>query len=113
LSTETNKEENVTMGRLSYIFLHRSATSERDGDSGAESIATGERRAASEAPLEVLWSTWRFAAVEADISFQEWCDALPAEKELAYAVHRDALRREQIAAARLAERCAALSSIAV
>jgi hypothetical protein len=101
------------MGRLSHIFLHRSQTSERHGDTGAGSTATAGPRAASWTPLDALWSGWRFAAVEADISFQEWCDALPAEKELAYAVHRDALRREQMAAVRLAERCAASSSIAI
>ena len=101
------------MGRLSYIFLHRSATPRRDGDTGAESTTTADRRGTSWTSLEALWSNWRFAAAEADISFQEWCDALPDEKELAYAVHRDALRREQMAAVRLAERCAAWNSIAI
>jgi hypothetical protein len=103
----------VIVGRLSHKFHLRYRTSERSGITTAESSASGDPTAVSWTPLEALWGSWRFAALEADISFQEWCDAAPAEKDLAYAVHRDALRREQVAAARLAERCAASGSIAV
>ena len=103
----------MIVGRLSHKFLVRSRRSERSGIKGAESSASADPGAASWTPLEALWGSWRFAALEADISFQEWCDAAPAEKDLAYAVHRDALRREQAAAVRLAERCAASGSIAV
>jgi hypothetical protein len=103
----------VIVGRLSHKFLLRSRTSERNGATSAKPSVSANPGAASWTPLEALWGRWRFAALEADISFQEWCDAPAAEKELAYAVHRDALRREQAAAVRLAERCAASSSIAI
>jgi hypothetical protein len=99
------------MGPLSHIFPYRSHTSRSDGDAGTGGARTAGRRAVS--PTRALWSSWRFAAIESEISFEAWCDAPPAEKELAYAVHRDALRREHAAAVLLAERCAMSDSLAV
>jgi hypothetical protein len=101
------------MGPLSHIFPYLSATSERDGDAGTGATGTADRRAGSRTPTRALWSSWRFTAIESEISFEAWCDAPHAQKELAYAVHRDALRREHAAAVLLAERCAVSDSLAV
>ncbi len=98
---------------LSHIFPTRSIASRRIRRSGAESTKAGVRPAAPSAPTDALWTRWRFAAAEVEISFVQWCDSQPSEKELAFAVHRDALRREHAAAVLLAERCAATDSIAI
>jgi len=50
----------------------------------------------------MLWEIWRFAAVEVEIAFDEWCQAPAAASDAAYAVYVDSLRREGEAADQLA-----------
>ena len=86
------------MERLEYfrsceaLFLKRSRFRDRakHGDP-AERLAT-------------LWSVWRFAAIEVEIAFDEWCHAPEDSSETAYAIYIDSLRREGEAAERLAQR---------
>jgi hypothetical protein len=54
--------------------------------------------------LAALWSDWRFAAMEVEIAFRQWCEAPHAASATAYAVYVDSLRRESAAAEHLAER---------
>jgi hypothetical protein len=56
------------------------------------------------ARLSALWATWRFAAIEVEIAYDEWCRAPDNDNGRAYAVYLDSLRREGEAAERLAER---------
>jgi len=61
--------------------------------------------------LSALWSVWRFAAIEVEIAFEQWCAAPPADDGRAYAVYVDSLWREGEAARRVAERYGAANSI--
>jgi hypothetical protein len=74
------------------LFLKRSRFRERANDANrAERLAT-------------LWAVWRFAAIEVEIAFDEWCRAPAGDGGSAYAVYLDSLRREGEAAERLARR---------
>jgi hypothetical protein len=57
------------------------------------------------------WTQWRFAAIEAEISFDQWCDAPESQKGVAFAIHRDALVREAHAAELLAAAYAAREAV--
>jgi hypothetical protein len=54
--------------------------------------------------LAALWRTWRFAAVEVEIAFDEWRTAPESINDEAYAIYVDSLRRESEAAEQLAGR---------
>ena len=54
------------------------------------------------AHVAMLWEIWRFAAVEVEIAFDEWCQASAAGSDAAYAIYVDSLRREAEAADQLA-----------
>ena len=51
---------------------------------------------------EALWDAWAFAAVEAELALAEWFKAAHHLKDRTYTAYRDALDREEEAAARLA-----------
>jgi hypothetical protein len=56
------------------------------------------------AHIAMLWEIWRFAAIEVEIAFDEWCQASEVTSDAAYAIYVDALRREGEAADQLAQR---------
>ena len=56
------------------------------------------------AHVAMLWEIWRFAAIEVEIAYDEWCQASAAGSGTAYAVYLDSLRREGEAADQLAGR---------
>jgi hypothetical protein len=55
---------------------------------------------------EALWDAWAFAAVEAELALDAWLKAAQALKDATFAAYRDALDREEQAAAELAARIA-------
>jgi hypothetical protein len=55
---------------------------------------------------EALWDAWAFAAVEAELALDAWLKAAQGLKDAAFAAYRDALDREEQAAAELATRVA-------
>lgn len=55
---------------------------------------------------EVLWDAWAFAAVEAELALDAWLKAAHSLKEATFAAYREALDREERAAAELAARLA-------
>ena len=55
---------------------------------------------------EVLWDAWAFAAVEAELALDAWLKAAQSLKEATFAAYREALDREERAAAALAARLA-------
>jgi len=55
---------------------------------------------------EALWDAWAFAAVEAELALDAWLKAKQALKEATYSAYRQALDREEQAAAELAARVA-------
>lgn len=55
---------------------------------------------------EVLWDAWAFAAVEAELALDAWLKAAHSLKAAAFAAYREALDREERAAAELAARIA-------
>ncbi len=55
---------------------------------------------------EVLWDAWAFAAMEAELALDAWLKAAHGLKAAAFAAYRDALDREEQAAAELAARVA-------
>ncbi|MDX6534131.1 MAG: hypothetical protein QOF68_1875 [Gaiellales bacterium] len=83
------------MERLEYF---------RSGGSLPARRGRAQAHAARAARLAALWTTWRFAAVEVEIAFRQWCEASDAVSATAYAVYVDSLRRESAAAEHLAER---------
>jgi hypothetical protein len=56
--------------------------------------------------LEALWDAWAFAAMEAELALDAWLRAAHGLKDGAFAAYRDALDREEQAAAELAARIA-------
>jgi hypothetical protein len=56
--------------------------------------------------LEALWDAWAFAAMEAELALDAWLKAAQGLKDAAFAAYRDALDREEEAAAELAARVA-------
>ena len=56
--------------------------------------------------LEALWDAWAFAAMEAELALDAWLKAAHGLKDAAFAAYRDALDREEQAAAELAARVA-------
>jgi len=56
--------------------------------------------------LEALWDAWAFAAMEAELALDAWLKAAHGLKDAAFAAYRDALDREEHAAAELAVRVA-------
>ena len=71
-----------------------------------------EARRHPAAHVAMLWEIWRFAAVEVEIAFDEWCQASAARREAAYAIYVDSLRREGEAADQLATYCDSGHSVA-
>jgi hypothetical protein len=61
---------------------------------------------------EALWDAWAFAAVEAELALDAWLKAAHSLKEATFAAYRDALNREEQAAAELAARLAPSRSAA-
>jgi hypothetical protein len=55
---------------------------------------------------EALWDAWAFAAMEAELALEAWMKAAHSLKEATFAAYRDALDREERAAAELAARIA-------
>jgi hypothetical protein len=55
---------------------------------------------------DALWDAWAFAAVEAELALDAWLKAAQGLKDAAFAAYRDALDREEQAAAELAARVA-------
>jgi hypothetical protein len=55
---------------------------------------------------EALWDAWAFAAVEAELALEAWRKATQSVKETTFAAYREALDREEQAAAELAARVA-------
>jgi hypothetical protein len=55
---------------------------------------------------EALWDAWAFAAVEAELALDAWSKAALSFKAATYAAYREALDREEHAAAELAARVA-------
>jgi hypothetical protein len=55
---------------------------------------------------EALWDAWAFAAVEAELALDAWQKAAQSLKEATFAAYREALDREEHAAAELAARVA-------
>jgi hypothetical protein len=53
---------------------------------------------------EGLWDAWAFAAVEAELALDAWLKAAQGLKDATFAAYRDALDREEQAAAELAAR---------
>jgi hypothetical protein len=53
---------------------------------------------------EALWDAWAFAAVEAELALDAWMKAAHHLKDATYAAYRQALDREEEAAADLAAR---------
>jgi hypothetical protein len=53
---------------------------------------------------DALWDAWAFAAVEAELALDAWLKAAHGLKDAAFATYRDALDREEQAAAELAAR---------
>jgi hypothetical protein len=51
---------------------------------------------------EALWDAWAFAAVEAELALNAWLKAAHSLKEATFAAYREALDREERAAAELA-----------
>lgn len=51
-----------------------------------------------------FWDAWAFAAVEAELALDAWLKAAQGLKETAFAAYREALDREEKAAAELAAR---------
>jgi hypothetical protein len=56
--------------------------------------------------LEALWDAWAFAAMEAELALDAWLKAAHSLKDAAFAAYREALDREEQAAAELAARVA-------
>jgi hypothetical protein len=80
-----------------------------DQSKSCESLFRGRGRSRQNAHrrpaahLAMLWEIWRFAAIEVEIAFDEWCHASQAGSDAAYAIYVDALRREGDAADQLAQ----------
>jgi hypothetical protein len=55
---------------------------------------------------EMLWDAWAFAAVEAELALDAWSKAAHDLKDATFAAYRNALDREEEAAAALAARVA-------
>jgi hypothetical protein len=55
---------------------------------------------------EVLWDAWAFAAVEAELALDAWLKAAHSLKAATFAAYREALDREERAAAELQTRLA-------
>jgi hypothetical protein len=55
---------------------------------------------------DVLWDAWAFAAMEAELALDAWLKAAHGLKASAFAAYREALDREEQAAAELAARIA-------
>jgi hypothetical protein len=56
--------------------------------------------------LEALWDAWAFSAMEAELALDAWLKAAHGLKDSAFAAYREALDREEQAAAELAARVA-------
>jgi hypothetical protein len=56
--------------------------------------------------LEALWDAWAFSAMEAELALDAWLRAANGLKDAAFAAYREALDREEQAAAELAARMA-------
>jgi hypothetical protein len=99
-----NEEGIVSMDRLEYLRSYESLFAKRwiRMSAGACDDAT---------PLAALWRTWRFAAMEVEIAFDEWRAAPESINDEAYAIYVDSLRRESEAAQRLAERYGSVRAI--
>jgi hypothetical protein len=88
-----------------------------DQSKSCESLFRGRGRSRQNAHrpaahLAMLWEIWRFAAIEVEIAFDEWCQASQAGNDAAYAIYVDALRREGDAADQLAQRYGAGQTVA-
>jgi hypothetical protein len=97
-------KEVVVMQRLDYFRSRESLLAKRRS-ARASGDCEGSTRVAA------LWSVWRFAAIEVEIAFDQWCAAPAADDGRAYAIYVDSLRRESEAAERLAERHGSATSI--
>lgn len=86
------------MDRLEYLRAYESLFAKR------RRIRTSSGGRDSTTPLSALWKTWRFAAMEVEIAFDQWREAPKATNDEAYAIYVDSLRRESEAAQHLAER---------
>jgi hypothetical protein len=93
------------MDRLDYLRSYESLFAKRR----RIRASMGGRDGA--APLSALWKTWRFAAMEVAIAFDQWRQAPEATNDEAYAMYVDSLRREDEAAKHLAERYGSASAI--
>jgi hypothetical protein len=56
-----------------------------------------------------LWDAWQAAEIESGVALCDWTTAPESRKAGAYATYRDALDREEIAAARVAVRLSGLA----
>jgi hypothetical protein len=86
------------MDRMDYLRSYESLFAKRR----RIRMSIGGRESA--APLSALWKTWRFAAMEVEIAYDQWRQAPEAANDEAYAMYVDSLRREGEAAEHLAER---------
>jgi hypothetical protein len=84
----------------------------RSGKSLLTRRVRATRHADGAAHLGALWSSWRFAAMEVEIAFRQWCESPQSASATAYAVYVDSLRRERTAAEHLAERYGSARSLA-
>jgi hypothetical protein len=91
------------MDRLEYLRSYEALFARRRTRASAAADAT--LRAA-------LWRTWRFAALEVGIAFDQWRHAPESFSDEAYAMYVDSLRRESEAAQQLAERYGSARAIA-
>ena len=93
------------MDRFGYFTTRESLFTRRLRWRGSSGSSHGTTR------LSALWATWRFAAIEVDIAYDEWCHAPKGDNGRAYAIYLDSLRREGEAAARLAERYGSAAAV--
>ena len=92
------------MDRLAYLMSYESLFARRWARSTADA---GD----DATPLADLWRTWRRAALEVEIAYDEWRRAPDSINDEAYAIYLDSLRHEGDAAQQLAERYGSAGSI--